>query len=189
MYYYFITNYQDVFERESQVDTSVYPQYTQLTAEQMEYHLAHPEAKRWEIEHHNDPVPEPTVEQAKMQKLNDITYYDNSEAVNQFYIGNGALWLDKATRVSLNYAIDVAERKGTTDIDLWYGTHKYTLPVTEAKTMLAEVEAYAYECFNVTAQHKANVEALTTVAEIQAYDYTTGYPEKLYFDETIAVTN
>lgn len=57
MYYYFITNRQEVFEREEAVDVTVYPQYKELTPDQVEYHLAHPEAKRYEIEHKDDPIP------------------------------------------------------------------------------------------------------------------------------------
>jgi len=47
--------------------------------------------------------------------------------------------------------------------------------------MLSSLEIYALECYNQTATHKAAVEALTTAEEINNYDYTTGYPEKLTF--------
>lgn len=57
MHYYFIKFRQEVFEREQAVDVTVYPQYTELTPDQVDYHLAHPEAKRYEIEHKDDPVP------------------------------------------------------------------------------------------------------------------------------------
>lgn len=57
MYYYFITTRQEVYEREEAVDVTVYPQYKELTPDQIEYHLAHPEAKRYEIEHKDDPIP------------------------------------------------------------------------------------------------------------------------------------
>ena len=38
---------------------------------------------------------------------------------------------------------------------------------------------YALECYNKTAEHKNNVEALTAIDDIVSYDYTKGYPEKL----------
>jgi hypothetical protein len=38
---------------------------------------------------------------------------------------------------------------------------------------------YALQCFNVTAQHKANVLALDTVDDVTSYDYTSGYPEQI----------
>ena len=48
--------------------------------------------------------------------------------------------------------------------------------------MLSALEVYALQCYNVTEEHKAAVNALTTIEEVDAYDYKTGYPEKLSFD-------
>lgn len=42
--------------------------------------------------------------------------------------------------------------------------------------MLVAVEVYAKQCFNVTAQHKANVAALLSVDAVASYDHTSGYP-------------
>ena len=39
----------------------------------------------------------------------------------------------------------------------------------------------ASACYDNTAQHKANVSALTIVEEVMNYDYKTGYPNKLEF--------
>ena len=44
------------------------------------------------------------------------------------------------------------------------------------------VENYAGACQNVTTAHRHAVEALTTVKKVEAYDYTTGYPQKINFD-------
>lgn len=41
------------------------------------------------------------------------------------------------------------------------------------------IEVYAKDCYNVTATHQAEVNKLTTIEEVEAYDYKTGYPEKL----------
>jgi hypothetical protein len=41
------------------------------------------------------------------------------------------------------------------------------------------LEIYALDCFNKTAEHKKNIEELTSVKEVAEYDYTVGYPEKL----------
>ena len=38
---------------------------------------------------------------------------------------------------------------------------------------------YALECFNVTASHKQAVSELTTIEEVEAYDYKAGYPKML----------
>lgn len=51
--------------------------------------------------------------------------------------------------------------------------------ITIAEADAIKAELYALECYNVTASHKANIEQLTTIEEVEAYDYTIGYPEKL----------
>ena len=45
--------------------------------------------------------------------------------------------------------------------------------------LLSSLEMYALECFNVTAAHKKAVSELTTIEEVEAYDYKTGYPKQL----------
>ena len=50
-----------------------------------------------------------------------------------------------------------------------------------AEEILAGVEVYASDCYDVTENHKAAVDALTDVAAVEAYDYATGYPEPLQF--------
>ena len=53
--------------------------------------------------------------------------------------------------------------------------------LAETRAQNAALELYALECYNVTAAHKADIEALTTVEEVVAYDYESDYPEKLNF--------
>jgi hypothetical protein len=48
--------------------------------------------------------------------------------------------------------------------------------------MLSALEVYAIDCYNKTTDHIYAVNALTTVEEIEAYDYKVGYPEKLTFE-------
>ena len=49
----------------------------------------------------------------------------------------------------------------------------------KAIQLLSALEMYALECFNVTAAHKKAVIELTDIEDVLAYDYKTGYPEKL----------
>lgn len=43
------------------------------------------------------------------------------------------------------------------------------------------MEVYAKQTNNVTHQHKAEVMSLTSIEEVEAYDITKDYPEKLVF--------
>jgi hypothetical protein len=51
-----------------------------------------------------------------------------------------------------------------------------------AEGLLLRLEAYAKETFNRTQSHKAEVYALGSIAELEAYDYTAGYPPRPKFD-------
>ena len=44
-----------------------------------------------------------------------------------------------------------------------------------------KLEVYAKQTNNVTHQHKAEVMAPTSIEEVEAYDITKDYPEKLVF--------
>lgn len=127
-----------------------------------------------------EPQPyEPTLEEVKTRKIAEIDAYDTSTAVNSFILDGNTMWLDKATRVGLVNSLNCEKAVGREETTLWFGTTPITLNVDLAQKLLAAVELYALECFGVTAKHKANVDALATIEEVNAYDHTTGYPEKL----------
>ena len=47
--------------------------------------------------------------------------------------------------------------------------------------MLNAIEIYACKCYDITAAHKAAVQAMTDFKDILSYDFKVGYPEKLSF--------
>ena len=117
----------------------------------------------------------------KADLIAQITAYDTSEAVNSFTLQGKQMWLPKETRVGLVNSITIEKNAGKEVTGLWHDGVRYELPVDTALQMLAALELYALECYNVTAAHKAAVSALESVEDIVAYDYTTNYPEKLNF--------
>lgn len=129
-----------------------------------------------------DNIPDDEIEQAKTAKITEITQYDLSSAVNEFYLDGMPMWLDKDTRVGLMNSTQIEKAAGNETTTLWFGTMKFVIPCDLAIQMLSALELYALKCFNKTAEHKANVEKLTTKEEIEAYDYTIDYPEKLKFE-------
>lgn len=120
-----------------------------------------------------------TLEQARASKLEEIEEYDQSDKVNGFSLNGLTVWLDKATRVGLMNSTTIAKNMGNDTTDLWLGGVKLTVNCDTAINLLSALEMYALECYNVTAQHKKEVEALTTIEEITAYDITAGYPSQL----------
>lgn len=121
----------------------------------------------------------PTLENAIKAKLEEITKYDVSSAVNGFYYQGSEYWLDKATRVGLMNSTRILKESGQTSTTLWFNNMCLTLPVDDVIDKLSALEQYALSCYNVTASHKIAVQALTTIDEVNEYDVTQGYPTKL----------
>lgn len=130
---------------------------------------------------YQEPVPTESekLEQAKVDKIAEITAYDTSSAVNGFMLNGAEVWLDKATRVGLMNSTTIAKAMGQATTTLWLGGTKLEVACDKAIQLLSALEMYALECFNVTAAHKKAVAELTDIAEVLSYDYTKGYPEKL----------
>ena len=127
------------------------------------------------------------LKQAKVDKIAEIAAYDTSSSVNGFIL-NGMLipWskndpnspnVEKRMGLRQNIADKVA--LGEENIAIWLKGMSFTMPCAQAEVLMRSIENYAYECFNVTASHKQAVSELTTIEEVEAYDYKSGYPKML----------
>lgn len=112
---------------------------------------------------------------------NNILKYDSSKEVNCFYIGETPIWLDKATRSGLMLRFESELKLGDKHTTLWYNGIQYPLELTVALNMLYMIEKYASQCYDNTQYHLAEIAKLTTIEELQSYDYKSGYPDKLHF--------
>ena len=130
---------------------------------------------------YQEPVPTEAekLEQAKADKIAEITAYDTSSSVNGFLLNGVLEWLDKATRVGLMNSTTIAKAAGQEETTLWLKGIKLVVDCDKAIQLLSALEMYALECFNVTASHKAAVGELKTIEEVEVYDYKTGYPKML----------
>ena len=130
---------------------------------------------------YQEPVPTESekLEQAKVEKIAEITAYDTSSSVNGFMLNGLLVWLDKATRVGLMNSTTIAKAAGQQTTTLWLGGLKLVVDCDKAIQLLSALEMYALECFNVTASHKAAVSELTIIEEVEAYDFKAGYPKML----------
>ena len=116
---------------------------------------------------------------AQKMVLAEIEKHDTSSAVNGFILNGERVWLDFELRDRVYQGNERLQRIGRTDTTLWLGDHCYNLSIEQAQNIISHIEAYAKDCYNVTAAHKAAVENLQTVEEVLAYDYTAGYPKLL----------
>ena len=127
------------------------------------------------------PTYEPTIEDYRRDKINEIKRFDSSNEVNGFYIGEFEVWLDKVTRVGLKLRFDAEIASGKTETILWYEGMQFPLELTMAVQMLNAIELYASACYDNTQAHIANVKTIEDIESLKSYDYRTGYPEKLRF--------
>ena len=130
---------------------------------------------------YQEPVPTESekLEQAKVEKIAEITAYDTSDKVNGFVLNGLLVWLDKATRVGLMNSTTIAKAAGQQTTTLWLGSVKLIVGCDKAIQLLSALEMYALECFNVTAAHKKAVSELKTIKEVEAFDVTADYPKQL----------
>lgn len=122
------------------------------------------------------------LEKTRNLKLKGLEEFDTSDKVNSFTINNNEVWLDKSTRVGLVNSISIEKESGKEQTTIWFNNISITTSCDIALNILKEVELYAAECFNTTANHKLAIQELSTVDEINNYNYTTGYPAKLQFN-------
>lgn len=118
---------------------------------------------------------------AKASVIEHIHNHDQSNAVNAFFMNGNEIWLDKATRVGLMLRFQAEHALGMTSTSLWYGNDSYELPIEDAMQMLYLLEIYASNCYDNTQRHIATVEAMTSIDDVESYNYFEGYPEKLQF--------
>lgn len=158
-----------------------------LSEEQVAFHNEHPNASINEVLNMQlKPIPERTLEQAKAEKIDQIDRYDSSDFVNGFDVvtedGTITAWLTPSERANYRSSIDAAELVGVNELNLYIGDTLITLPTQTAKLMLAQIQLYADQCFIVTKQHKSAIKALSVVEDVDNYNNTSGYPQKLVFN-------
>lgn len=156
--------------------------YIQLNEEQIKFLEEHPTASAEEIYNMKLIIIEPTLEEVKLNKVKEIDVYDNSIAVNNFKINDNInAWFTVAERNNYCASINAAKTVGLDTLSFFVGDIKLEIGTAMAESMLSQIQLYADACFIVTKQHKLIVDGLTTIEEVNNYDYTVGYPEQLNF--------
>lgn len=119
------------------------------------------------------------IDMAKAAKIAEIAAYSDSDAVNILTFNGIKTWLTRTVRDGYDTSITAAKNLGEPNVTFMVGDNEMQLPVEQARRVLDLVQRYADACYIVTERHKIAVKALQTVDEVEKYDYTKGYPEKL----------
>lgn len=123
------------------------------------------------------PTPEELLERARQDKLYQLMEYDSSPAVNSFNLFGEDMWIAPDERSNYMLTLEGAKRLGISEITFL----GHNVPVDDALHMLDAINVYAMQCVGVTDAHRKAINELTTIEDIEAYDFTIGYPEKLVF--------
>ena len=126
-----------------------------------------------------EPSQEELLAAAKVEKIAEIKEYDNSDAVNSFKLNSISVWINREDRIGTRRAIELDIARGKTESEIWLNGFKLVVNSQLALKLLDAVGHYAYSAYNVTQSHIFAVKNLTSINEVEKYDYTKGYPEKL----------
>lgn len=110
-----------------------------------------------------------------------IHAYDKSRHVEDFTIGGIHLWLDHDLRGKVKENLETCQQMGEENTVLRFNGMAFPVTVQLGWQMYYSVLAYARDSWNVTEGHDATADKLTTGEEMDAYDYTAGYPQKPAF--------
>ena len=126
--------------------------------------------------------------QAKQRKVKELLAYDSSSAINSFEIKKNGIkvtdyWLDRDLRTSLEGDVLAASSVGDTyKFDIRELGISLILNCNKFLEGLARLRQYAYGAYNKTSEHMAAINECSTLSEVNEYDFTTGYPQKLSFN-------
>ena len=122
------------------------------------------------------------VNMNKTLLVNSVVEHDTSSVVNGFYLNDTLAWINKADRVGLVNSINIEKLAGKTETTLFLNGNPFVVSLDSAIQILSSIELYALDCYRRTEEHKIAISNLSTIEDVENYDYTTGYPEKLRFE-------
>ena len=125
------------------------------------------------------PTEEELLKQTIENKVDEIKEYDKSPAVNSFKLNGMDAWINREDRIGTSRAIQLDKENGQTESEIWLNGFCLNVNCDLALKMLGMVGHYAYKAYNRTQAHIHAVRELKSIEEVQKYDHTVGYPEKL----------
>ncbi|MDE7180897.1 MAG: DUF4376 domain-containing protein [Muribaculaceae bacterium] len=154
--------------------------YIPLTKDQTAFAEVHPDADVEEILKAKID-PSAALDRARSSKLIELAAYDCSGEVNSFLINGVSQWFTPAQRANYKQSVESSKLLGVGSLHFFAGDTLLSVLTAEADRMLAMIQLYADECYITTKKHQTAIGALKTAEEVEAYDITIGYPEKLSF--------
>lgn len=123
-----------------------------------------------------------TLQYAVEKKILEIDAYYNSDKVNGFELSGMTMWLDPTLRGNIQRQIDSARILNKDSISISIAGEAYKFSLDSASYMLATLEMYASECYNIRDGKIASVKKITSVPDVDSYSATDGYPVNPKFE-------
>lgn len=124
----------------------------------------------------------------KQEIINNIYEYDQSSDVNICYINYQGecfqYWADKTERSVLKSVLNdyILNNIELYRLDLRELNVSIEIKCELLMSLLSKLEIYASKCYNVTTDHLYNITKITTIDELDNYNFKINYPEKLTFN-------
>lgn len=128
-------------------------------------------------------------EQEELQGIKDnLTYqihiFNDQGYINYFTYGDLKLKMLYEDRARFKMSLDAYKLLGKQTMTKYFYGHKIDFNLKDYDKlilMLAALEVYYSECWNVTQQHLEFVKNVTSIDEIYNFDITADYPSQLKF--------
>lgn len=121
--------------------------------------------------------PPPTIEELKAQRFSELSMYRYSKEIAGVVLNGVMIKTDLESKVNLNGAVSRAMLRPDSSVN-WKisDTVWITLPAVQIIETGLAVSDYFEDCFNCNKTHALAINALTTIEEVQNYDFTIGWP-------------
>lgn len=124
--------------------------------------------------------PPPTLEQAKVSKINELRSYSNGKKAGKVIYSSNTYLSVKNFLERIMHEYEKFDRVGSLPAGYYVLDH---LDNEISFTVLANLEALIdriielhWECDKVEDNHRQSINALVSVESVQSYDFTTGWP-------------
>lgn len=129
-----------------------------------------------------EPTEEEKLNRSKNSKKNEVQMYHDSNDVKGFSINGEAHSVDTETLNKMTFRVIAESAMNINKTTLWFNGKAYNFKTKDAMDLLYQLQIYFGNCFDVTNEHKSNIDNLESNEEVNGYDYRSGYPQKVNID-------
>lgn len=125
------------------------------------------------------PTEEEKLNRNKNSKKHEVQMYHDSNDVKGFSINGKAHSVDTETLNKMTFRVMAELAMNINKTTLWFNGKAYNFKTKDAMDLLYQLQIYFGNCFDVTNEHKNNIDNLDSEEEVDGYDYRSGYPQKV----------